>query len=82
MRLLQVDIAVKDNHFPATGWTFSTFVYDERMYPAEPNGWKRLVPVGIMWGNDPAVTGTVTVTASPRRSTEALTDGSPQADSP
>jgi len=51
VRLLQIDIAVKDaraNTF--TGWVFGTFAYH-----ASANGntvWKKLVPVGLMWGND------------------------------
>jgi len=57
-RLLQVDVAVKDDHFASTtGWVFGTFVYDEALAATEPNPWKRLTPVGLMWGNDPSVTG-------------------------
>jgi hypothetical protein len=52
VRLLQVDIAVKDKRADEfTGWVFGTFAYH-----AEAPGntvWKRLVPVGLMWGNDP-----------------------------
>jgi hypothetical protein len=57
MRLLQVDIAVKDDHFTGTtGWVFATYVYDESLLATEPNAWRRLTPIGIQWGNDPAVT--------------------------
>lgn len=57
-RLLQVDVAVKDDHFASTtGWVFATFDYDQRLVSTEPNAWKRLTPVGVMWGNDPSVTG-------------------------
>jgi hypothetical protein len=60
VRLLQVDVAVKDDHLSSTtGWAFATFVYDESLFPGEPNAWRRLTPLGIQWGNDPSVTGTV-----------------------
>ncbi|MGH8446864.1 MAG: hypothetical protein ACREVL_16450 [Solimonas sp.] len=58
VRLLQVDVAVKDDHFGATGWVFATYAYDESLAASEPNPWKRLTPIGIQWGNDPGVTGT------------------------
>jgi hypothetical protein len=56
VRLLQVDVAVKDDHFPATGWVFSTFVYDESLAVSEANPWRRLTPIGLQAGNDPSVT--------------------------
>ncbi len=57
VRLLQVDVAVKDDHFAGTtGWVFATFAYDENLTASEPNPWRRLTPIGIQWGNDPAVT--------------------------
>jgi hypothetical protein len=65
VRLLQVDVAVKDDHFASTtGWVFATYVYDESRYPAEANAWRCLTPVGIQWDNDPTVTsgGTITQT--------------------
>ena len=53
--LLQVDVAVRDTRADSTtGWVFGTFVYDGNAAGATP--WDRLVPVGIMWGNDPTVT--------------------------
>jgi hypothetical protein len=59
VRLLQVDVAVKDDHFASTtGWVFSTFVYDESLTATEPNPWRRLTPIGLQWGNDPSVTAT------------------------
>ncbi|MEO5683590.1 MAG: hypothetical protein ABIQ88_13155 [Chitinophagaceae bacterium] len=52
VRLLQVDIAVKDARANAfTGWVFGTFAYH-----ADAPGktvWTKLVPAGLMWGNDP-----------------------------
>jgi hypothetical protein len=55
VRLLQVDVAVRDSRANATtGWVFGTFVYDGNATGATP--WDRLEPVGLMWGNDPSVT--------------------------
>jgi hypothetical protein len=54
VRLLQVDIAVRDSRADSTtGWVFGTFEY--RNDPSESDPWKRLVPVGLMWGNDPTL---------------------------
>jgi hypothetical protein len=54
VRLLQIDIAVKDQDAGPTGWAFGTFVYDA----AQPGStvWDRMVPVGLMWGDDETVT--------------------------
>jgi hypothetical protein len=58
VRLLQVDVAVRDSRAnTTTGWVFGTFVYDGNAAGATP--WDRLVPVGLMWGNDPTVTEAV-----------------------
>lgn len=53
MRLLQVDIAVRDPRDSATGWVFGTFVYNNAV--ADPDPWRRLRPVGLAWGNDPTI---------------------------
>lgn len=51
MRLLQMDIAVKDARAP-TGWVFGTYIWKS---PRAGDGLlDNLVPVGLMWGNDPA----------------------------
>ncbi len=53
VRLLQVDVAVRDDRATETGWVFGTFVYS-----AAASGstiWERLVPVTAVWGNDPNV---------------------------
>ncbi len=60
MRLLQVDVSVRDNNSP-TGWVFGTFVYNDNATPLAYNsqltqdkqGWLRVVPVGLMFGNKP-----------------------------
>ncbi len=55
MRLLQVDVAVKDSRAAnPSGWIFGTFIYDA--YAPGETVWEKLVPVGLMWGNDPDLT--------------------------
>ncbi len=50
--VIQMDIAIKDDR-ALTGWLFGTFQYNGQLGAAD---WKNLIPVGIMWGNDPEVT--------------------------
>jgi hypothetical protein len=55
VRLLQIDVAVRDSRADSTtGWVFGTFVYDGSASGTTP--WDRMVPVGLMWGNDPSLT--------------------------
>jgi len=54
VRLLQIDIAVKDERAGPTGWYFATYAFDRTVAGGSP--WRKMVPVGLMWGNDP--TGT------------------------
>jgi hypothetical protein len=54
VRLLQMDIAVRDHRAGPTGWVYGTFAYDKDS--KEHNPWRRMAPVGLMWGNDPALT--------------------------
>src|SRR3954471_11962942 len=52
--LLQVDVAVRDDRADSTtGWVFGTFMYQNDAPGATPLD--RLVPVGLMWGNDPTL---------------------------
>lgn len=51
IRLLQIDIAVKDDRSTATGWYFATYAYDRTVSGRSP--WRKMVPVGLTWGNDP-----------------------------
>jgi hypothetical protein len=52
LRLLQLDVAVKDNRANSTtGWVFGTFQY-EKDASSSPDWWKHMVPVGLMWGSD------------------------------
>ncbi len=54
LRLLQVDIAVRDPRIDdTTGWVFGTFIYDGRNPGDDP--YSKLRPVGLMWGNDPSL---------------------------
>src|SRR5688572_6351171 len=50
VRLLQIDIAVKDDRAGATGWYFATYAFDRN---AAGSLWLKMRPVGLMWGNDP-----------------------------
>jgi hypothetical protein len=56
VRLIQMDVAVKDPRAPVTQWVFGTFVYDKDAPGASV--WERMVPLGLMWGNDPQITAT------------------------
>jgi hypothetical protein len=56
VRLLQIDIAVRDRRATATGWVFGTFIFDPDVESANP--WEHMQPVGLQWGNDPTVTPT------------------------
>ena len=51
--LMQVDVAVRDDR-TVTGWAFGTFAYNARSSGATV--FDRLVPIGLMWGNDPGIT--------------------------
>lgn len=52
LRLLQLDVAVKDNRANSTtGWVFGTFQY-EKAASSSSNWWEHMVPVGLMWGSD------------------------------
>ncbi|HEX7279104.1 MAG TPA: hypothetical protein VF255_05700 [Solirubrobacterales bacterium] len=48
--LIQLDFMVRDERSP-TGWIFGTFQYNGAH--GSEDLWKNLVPVGMMWGNDP-----------------------------
>lgn len=54
VRLLQIDVAIKDKRASETGWVLGTFVYDGKMNNSNP--WRNVKPVGVAWGNDPDVT--------------------------
>jgi len=48
--LIQMDIMIRDDRAPS-GWIFGTFQYNGALANATP--WNNLIPVGLMWGNDP-----------------------------
>ncbi len=48
--LIQMDIMVRDDRAP-NGWVFGNFQYNGAMNQASK--WDNLVPLGIMWGQDP-----------------------------
>lgn len=52
VRLLQMDLAVKDKRATETGWVFATMAYNGNAPGATP--WDRMLPVGAMWGNEVA----------------------------
>jgi hypothetical protein len=53
VRLLQLDIAVKDSRAAATGWVFGTFAW---IGPTTGDMlFDNLTPVSLQWGNDPGV---------------------------
>lgn len=56
LRLLQLDIAVKDKRSPI-GWVFGTFVYngDKPNSKTGKDAWFNMTPVGLTWGNDPGI---------------------------
>lgn len=54
VRLLQIDVAVKDKRSMKGGWVFGTFHYDSGVTAENP--WLRLRPLSLMWGDDPAHT--------------------------
>ena len=58
VHLLQMDISVRDaradrseSNPEGTGWVFGTFCYNGQLN--KDNKFMNLVPVGLMWGNDP-----------------------------
>lgn len=53
LRLLQVDIAVKDRRADETGWVFGTFIWNGP--PTGDHIFDNLVPASLQWGNDPGV---------------------------
>jgi hypothetical protein len=61
VRLLQIDVSVRDGVSP-TGWVFGTFIYHDDAppishhgeLPPEQQGWLKVVPLGLMFGNENA----------------------------
>lgn len=57
VRLLQIDIAVKDARSSCGGWIFGTFHYDKAVAGNRP--WEKLRPLTLLWGDDPTLTETL-----------------------
>jgi hypothetical protein len=53
VRLIQIDVSVRDDR-STTGWLLGTFGYDGNAKGDTP--WRRMVPLGLQWGNNPRVT--------------------------
>ena len=59
VRLLQIDVAVRDDLSP-TGWVFGTFMYHDDAppmpynaeLPPDKKSWLKVVPLGLMFGNE------------------------------
>lgn len=52
LKLLQIDIAVRDPRAnTTTGWVLGTFQYESDASTSS-DWWRHMVPVGLMWGND------------------------------
>jgi hypothetical protein len=58
MALIQMDVMVRDSR-AEFGWVFGTFQYNGQLKNTNP--WYNLVPVGLQWGNDPAIVGDIPV---------------------
>jgi hypothetical protein len=68
LRLLQIDIAVRDKRADTTtGWVFGTFTFNGQT-PGK-SLWDHIVPVGLMWGNDPGITVQMTRTGTTLKET-------------
>lgn len=79
--LLQVDVAVRDDDAnETTGWVFGTFMYQNDAPGSTP--FERLVPVGLMWGNDPDLTKAKFDAGERATQTWLNTDGMPPTKSP
>ncbi len=50
--LIQMDLMVRDDRAPH-GWVFGNYQYNGAQ--GNSNKWENLMPLGIMWGNDPGV---------------------------
>lgn len=81
LRLLQLDVAVKDKDAGKTGWVFGTFRYNAFATPTKAlppwvpadSPFRRMMPVGLMWGNDPTL-----VPGGTPMETRALATGLPE----
>jgi hypothetical protein len=63
-----VDVAAREDRASyKTGWVFGSFIYDGRLKGGD--AWAKLVPMGLMWGNDPQLSDDAAASgAKPRQS--------------
>jgi hypothetical protein len=67
VRLIQIDVAVKDDRAEETGWVFGSFLFNGNRAPGSTGAivptnrlvdresvWNQIEPIGLMWGNDPS----------------------------
>jgi hypothetical protein len=55
VRLIQVDLAVRDNRAGVSRWVFGTYIYNSHIKPSTEckfDVFCKLAPMGIMWGNN------------------------------
>ena len=52
VKLMQLDISVRDHRARNTGWVYGTYVADGRRKANVKEPWHRLSLLGLMWGND------------------------------
>jgi hypothetical protein len=68
VRLIQMDMMIRDDRALSTGgWVFLTFCYNGALKKTNP--WENLVPVGLMWGNDPSYTKNIIAAYPPAKTT-------------
>jgi len=73
LRLIQFDLAIKEARADyKTGWVFSSFLYDGRKPGDDP--WAKLVPLGLMWGNDPYLSDSEAAAGAKPIESTVLTD--------
>jgi hypothetical protein len=52
VKLMQLDLSVRDHRARGTGWVYGTYVADGRRKAHVKEPWHRLSLLGLMWGND------------------------------
>lgn len=60
VRLVQIDFSIRDKRADdTTSWVMGAFVYDKDAKEGKNGAWDKMVPLGVQWGNDPAITPTM-----------------------
>ncbi|CUH80751.1 hypothetical protein [Tropicibacter naphthalenivorans] len=75
LRLVQMDVAVRDSRAGETKWVMGTFAYNGAADPKAQDDATRmqnnLIPVGVQWGNDPDNTEPGYITGFPATETRS-----------